>query len=225
MPQAAGNAVAFLGCSSASFQAGTNCVGCRGVSEKWSGVGAGVSARGVAFQAMSPGQIFQNPSAPTVSMHTPFRGCQSGCDGPAASQGIQHGCSSQPAPISTHLAHKCMQGLCQGLRGTFVFRVLGVGPQRGQRLGKDCWMMCSVPALVFCITPSPKECRVPWSLLMMAGVSLPSLMSPIEWSRGAGTALSCGSGRCPLSSAQSTWPQPFPHLLSPWPHPCHPAEL
>lgn len=109
---AAGNAVAFLGCSSGSFHAGTNCVGGQEVSEKRSGVGAGIPARGVAFQARSSGQTFQNPFAPTVSLHVPFRGCQSSCDGPTASQGIQHGCSLQPAPISAHPALMCVQELC-----------------------------------------------------------------------------------------------------------------
>lgn len=133
--QAAGNAVAFPGCSSGSFQAGTNCVGSRGVSEKHSGVGAGVPARGVAFQARSPGQTFQNPFTPTVSLHIPFRGCQSGCNGPTASQGIQHSCSLQPAPVSVHPAHACVQGLCRGLRHS-PSGCLGWVPKGGRGWGR-----------------------------------------------------------------------------------------
>lgn len=129
--QADGNAVAFLGCSSGSFQAGTNCVGGAEVSEKGSWGEASVTARGVSFQARFPGQTFQNPFPPTASLHTPFRGSQWGCNGPTASQNIQHGCRSQPAPLSAHPAHTHMQEPCQGLWGALAFGVLGVSPQRG----------------------------------------------------------------------------------------------
>lgn len=93
-----------------------------GCAEKRVGVGAGLSLRGDAFRAGSPGQTSQNPFAPTVSPNVPFRGCQ-----------------SAPAP-GTAAAGSQQPGLSLRTRmggGTPVFGVLGLGPQRGRRLEKD----------------------------------------------------------------------------------------
>lgn len=44
------------------------------------------------FQARLSGQIFQNPFAPTVSLHIPFKGCQSGSNGHAAHSQLLYLC-------------------------------------------------------------------------------------------------------------------------------------
>lgn len=82
----------------------------------------------------APVKYFKILSLPRFSCASP--------SGPVSQNAMtQHSCSLHTAPVSLHPARVFVKCLYRALRGALASRVLGVGPQKGQSLGKDCWVM------------------------------------------------------------------------------------
>lgn len=133
---AAGNTVAFPGCSSGSFQAGTNCVGSRGVSEKHSGVGAGVPAKRSCFPGKVPrsniSKSFCSHSFPAHSLQGLSVRLRRLCCEPGHPALLQLAASS---PICASSPRLCARAVPRAEGGARLWGAWGGSP-KGAEVGK-----------------------------------------------------------------------------------------